>query len=104
MKPVEGRYGWVCGLSVVKGSPNRDLAHDYIDAWLTAPSGAWLISNYYYGHSNQQSIPQSTGLTPDIINMMGIGDPDLLDKSHFPTNDFDVVRYQQEWQQIKAAD
>jgi len=48
MRPKEGTMAWVGGLSIVKGSPNRELAHEVIDSYLEPKARAYGMSNYGY--------------------------------------------------------
>lgn len=48
MRPREGTMAWVGGLSIVKGTAHRDLAHEVIDAYLDPKARAFGMSNYGY--------------------------------------------------------
>lgn len=48
MKPKEGTMAWVGGLSLVKGTNNRELAHEVIDSYLEPKARAFGMSNYGY--------------------------------------------------------
>ena len=55
MKPKEGALTWVCGLVLIKDAPQLDKAYDILDALLDPRAGAYLITEYAYGHSNQKT-------------------------------------------------
>lgn len=55
MNPKEGMLTWVCGMVMIKGAPNPDMAYDMIDAMLDPEAGQFLINNSGYGHSNKTS-------------------------------------------------
>ena len=72
--PEEGLYGWVCGYVIVKGAHERgtyELAHDYIDAWLSPETGGEVINYYLYAHPNTRSLEHAD---PEIVQKMGIGE------------------------------
>ena len=54
MRPKEKPIAWVGMLMLLKGTPRRELAHAYVDAWSSAKSAGWLEDNYGYGHANTQ--------------------------------------------------
>lgn len=56
MQPKEGILTWVCGLVMTANAPADEAArYDFINAMLSPETGAWLISNYGYGHANAKS-------------------------------------------------
>ncbi len=78
--PKEGALTWVCGAMIHKDAPNLDKAHDIINSMLSPESGAFLINDYGYGHSNKRSFDlvsderlAELGLTrnPDDMLMAG---------------------------------
>lgn len=48
MRPKEGVMAWVGGLSIVKGTPHRDLAHELIDAYLDPRARAFGMTQFGY--------------------------------------------------------
>jgi len=48
MRPKEGIMAWVGGLSIVKGTPHRDLAHEIIDAYLDPRARAYGMQQFGY--------------------------------------------------------
>jgi spermidine/putrescine-binding protein len=57
--------------SLLKGTPRRQLAHAYANAWVSAKSGKWLEDNYGYGHSNTLARPSSA----DLARVLQISNP-----------------------------
>lgn len=55
MDPVEGRLTAVCGLVLIKDAPQVDRAYDLLDAMISPESGARLIADLGYGHSNAKA-------------------------------------------------
>ncbi len=55
MNPKEGVLTWVCGLVLINDAPHPEKAYDLIDAMLAPEAGAFLISDYGYGHANAKS-------------------------------------------------
>jgi len=76
MRPKEGIFTWVCGMSLLKnGTGSEQLAYDYINAMLDAATGQTLIEQYGYGHSNQQSFAK---VAPERLEELGIANADQL--------------------------
>lgn len=48
MKPKNGLMAWVGGLSILKGTPNLDLAYDIIDAYLEPQARVFEMKKYGY--------------------------------------------------------
>lgn len=84
MNPKEGILTWVCGMVLLKDGPgDADQAYDFIDAMLSPESGKALTENYYYGHSNRETLKL---VDPQLVKDLGldhaearIADP----KTHF---------------------
>lgn len=49
MNPKEGAMTWVCGLSIVKGAPHRERAHEIINAFLDPRSRVYEMEAFGYG-------------------------------------------------------
>ena len=50
---IEGQSTWMCGYVLLKDAQgSKDKAYDFIDAWLAEESGAFLVNDWGYGHSN----------------------------------------------------
>lgn len=100
MRPKEGRWGWLCGLCIVKGTKNKELAHEYVDAWADPRSGSWLINNYSYGHSNMNSAKMAD---PSIVQRLEVNDPEILKKTYFIQNMPRLEKYQEIWMEVKSG-
>lgn len=79
-KPKEGTSSWVAGFCRLKNSTgDEQKAYDYVDAWLAAETGKWLIENYSYASVNQKSFDL---VDPAILADVGLSTPtDLLANS-----------------------
>ena len=53
--PKEGRLTWVCGLARATGDGDPDLAHDFIDASISAEAGKAMIETLSYGSANKNA-------------------------------------------------
>ena len=100
MNPKEGIWGWLCGLAIVKGTKNRDLAHEYINAWASASSGAWLIDNYWFGHTNRDSPGSADQQT---VRNLGLDKPETVERTIFIRHMPRLELYQQTWNEVKAT-
>jgi spermidine/putrescine transport system substrate-binding protein len=103
MEPKEGRLAFNCGFSIFAGSKNWHHGHQYIDAWASPESGAWLLNNFAYGHANTK-VPLDE-VDPKLVEAFALEDPSAIaePKVHVlrynpRQNDYDKV-----WQEIKAA-
>lgn len=76
MNPKEGIMTWICGFTVMSGgSASDDLIYDYINAAMEPRVGKYLIEEYGYGHSNQNTYEL---VAEEILVSLGIVDPVAL--------------------------
>jgi spermidine/putrescine transport system substrate-binding protein len=80
--PEEGRLGWVCGYIVLEepGTPAYDLAHDFIDAALDVEAGTYLVNEYYYGHSNVETIDAAD---QEVVELIELDRLDIRERTNF---------------------
>jgi spermidine/putrescine transport system substrate-binding protein len=100
--PKEGRNSWVGVYGIRKGSPNVDLAHRFLDAKLGETTGNNLVTNYYYGHTNQDVM---SGITDETLKQaFSVDDPAILEKTNFTPNLTAEQRdaWTQMWTEVKA--
>ena len=50
--PKEGALTWCCGVVLHKDAPEYDKAHDVINSLIDPQVGAYVISEFGYGHAN----------------------------------------------------
>jgi spermidine/putrescine transport system substrate-binding protein len=74
--PEEGRLGWVCGYIVLDepGTPEYELAHEFIDSAFSPEAGQYLIEEYYYGHANAIAIENAD---QEVVEYMEFDDSDI---------------------------
>ena len=73
MRPKEGVMGWAQGMLLMKDrTGDTQKAYDFMNAWIEASTGRWLIENYGYGHSNLKSVD---GVAPEILADLMLEDP-----------------------------
>jgi len=53
LRPKEGTMAWVGVLSIVKGTPHRELAHELIDAYLSPEARALGMTQFGYGSATK---------------------------------------------------
>jgi len=54
---TEGKSTWLCGYVLLKdGQGSKDKAYDFLNAWLDEESGAYMINEWGYGHSNSNAM------------------------------------------------
>lgn len=80
--PKEGVITWLCGMVKCQGAEADDgLIYDFVDAMLAPETGAFLISEYGYGHSNAKAFDL---VAPDRLAALGIaGAGDMLKDAIF---------------------
>jgi spermidine/putrescine transport system substrate-binding protein len=101
MHPREKPVAWVGMFMLLKGSPRRQLAHAYVDAWSSAKSGKWLEDNYGYGHANTLAKPSSS----DLLHALKLTNPKAVTVPNAYL-DRDVPRravYARLWEEVKAS-
>lgn len=82
MRPKEGIMTWVCGVCLLKDGPGKeDLAYDFLNAMLDPQTGANLITNYNYGHSNRDSLKL---VDAELLDELGFADAEsFLESGNF---------------------
>ena len=103
MNPKEGRTAWYCGFALVDGTKNYYHAHDYVNAWISAQSGQWLVTNYAYGSLN--TAIDISKVSKDLVQVFSLDDPQALAEpnSHPEQNIPRRSVYQAMWDEVKAA-
>jgi spermidine/putrescine transport system substrate-binding protein len=103
MEPKEGRVSWVCGMGLFKDTANYFHAHEYLDSWASTKAAEFLLSYYYYGHTNTEA--DLSVVSPGVVDALGLDDPTVLDpprsipESYIPRR----TLYQQYWSEVQAA-
>jgi spermidine/putrescine transport system substrate-binding protein len=103
MNPKEGRTAWYCGFALVDGTENYYHAHDYVNAWISAQSGQWLVTNYAYGSLN--TAIDISKVPKDLVQVFSLDDPQALaEPNSHPEQDIPRRSvYQAMWDEVKAA-
>lgn len=103
MEPTEGRTSWSCGFALFRDTPNYYHAHEYVDAWMSAQSGLWLLQNYAYGHTNTRV--DLSKLPRDVVETFSLDDPAVLEEPRTHSERFIPRRdtYSEFWSEVKAA-
>jgi len=101
--PTEGRNSWVGVYGINPNSPNYDLALAFLDDKLGAVTGTNLVTNFYYGHTNQEAMQAITDET--IREAFSLDDPDILETTNFTPN---LTAEQRDdwtamWAEVKAS-
>ena len=104
MNPKEGILTWLCGLSLLNtGDGDEQMMYDYLDAWASAETGRYIISEYGYGHANGEAFKLVDQATLDSL---GFGtDPEaMLNAGHIfsliPPERYE--KYIQMFEEVKA--
>jgi spermidine/putrescine transport system substrate-binding protein len=79
--PEEGRLGWVCGYIVLDepGTPEYELAHEYIDSAISPEAGQYLVDAYYYGHANSEALEIAD---QEVVEYMEFDDTDIRERTN----------------------
>jgi spermidine/putrescine-binding protein len=101
MEPKEGTMTWVCGLSIVRGTPLLEQAHEIIDAMLDPESRAYEMRNFGYGSATKS--PYAI-LSPEELADLGLSpDPDsVLNASLLQRPIKGEERLQKTFEEVKA--
>jgi spermidine/putrescine transport system substrate-binding protein len=82
--PKEGRNSWVGVYGIRKGSENVELAHRFLDEKLAELTGNNVVTNFYYGHSNENVM---SGITDETLKeAFSVDDPGILERTNFTPN------------------
>jgi spermidine/putrescine transport system substrate-binding protein len=79
MNPKEGMLTWVCGFVMIKDTPHKDLAYDFINSRLEPASGEALVTMYSYGTSNADAMKAVGDAKLKELNLPA--DPDTMLKT-----------------------
>jgi spermidine/putrescine transport system substrate-binding protein len=103
MQPKEGRTSWYCGFGLFKDTQNYYHAHEYVNAWMSPESGAWLLNNYGYGQTNTKI--DLSKIDPATVKAFSLDDPTVLDEptTHVERPIGDRAAYSAAWDEVKAA-
>lgn len=104
VEPEEGRLGWVCGFIVLDepGTPEYRMAHEYIDSMLDTSGGVNLVNDWYYGHSNVETVEVADEYVVDLIQLDQF---DVRERTNFynPITEEDQETWQRMWTEVKAG-
>jgi spermidine/putrescine-binding protein len=104
-EPKEGRLAWNCGFVLMEDTENFRHAHEFVNAWSSPESAAWIIPNYAYGHANT-TVPLSD-VPKDMIEVFKLDDPTARQEpnAHYakPVPSDRRAAYAQRWDEVKAA-
>ncbi|MDH3911884.1 MAG: extracellular solute-binding protein, partial [Rhodospirillales bacterium] len=68
----EGVSTWVCGFVLLNDAPgSEDHAYDYINAFMEAQSGKYMIEAWGYGHANGEAF---SAASKESLETLGFGD------------------------------
>lgn len=73
--PKEGQMMWTCGAVLLADAPHPDKAYDAIDSLISAEAGAFIVSEYGYGHSNKLAYETASPEVLAALGMEGTTDP-----------------------------
>lgn len=102
MQPREGAMTWVCGLCIMKDSPHREKAHEFIDAALDPRSRAWEIREIGFGSATQAGFDL---VDEETLAALGLPrDPTkLLDSGIFQEPMENQTKIQRMFEKVKAG-
>jgi len=101
--PKEGRNSWVGMYGIRKGVKDYNLALKFLDAKLGEATGKNVVSEFYYGDSNQNVMKGITDAT--LKQAFSVDDPSILQKTNFTPNLTADQRdaWTKMWAEVKAA-
>jgi spermidine/putrescine transport system substrate-binding protein len=101
--PEEGRNSWVGYYGIRKGTENLDNAYAFLDGKLADETAQNVVELFYYGTANQDVMDAITD--PELIEVLAINDPTVLDRTHFSPNITTEQRdaWAEMWVDVKAS-
>jgi spermidine/putrescine transport system substrate-binding protein len=101
--PEEGRNSWVGYYGIRKGTENLDNAYAFLDGKLADETARNVVEQFYYGTANQDVMDSITD--PELIEVLAIKDPTVLDRTHFTPNITNEQRdaWAEMWVDVKAS-
>jgi len=101
--PKEGRNSWVGVYGIRKGSPNPELALEFLDEKLGNATATNVVNGFYYGTTNQEVMKSISD--PALKKAFSIDDPTVLQRTNFTPN---LTAKQRDdwtamWTEVKAA-
>lgn len=101
--PKEGRNSWVGVYGISKNTKNYDLALKFLDQKLGDATGKNVVSEFYYGSTNQNVMSGITDAT--LKQAFSIDDPNILQHTNFTPNLTAAQRdaWTKMWAEVKAA-
>lgn len=102
IKPKEGRLGWLCGYAISADTKNIDLAYAFLDSLIAPESMAAMVNDYGNGAASTKALPL---IDAEIVRMMELENPEILDKTNFYRSITDEQRqyFTDMWSEVKAA-
>ena len=70
-------FGWLCGLSILETSKNKDAAHAYIDHFISEEIQFFYANEWLYGPSNENAFVR---VSPEKIEQSGMVGPEVLNQ------------------------
>ena len=101
--PKEGRNSWVGVYGIRKGSPNLELATQFLDDKLANETSTHVVNEFFYGSANQEVMAAITDAT--LKQAFSVDDPTILQKTNFTPNLTTKQRddWTAMWTEVKAA-
>ena len=101
--PKEGRNSWVGVYGIRKGTPNADLALQFLDEKLGNATSTNVVNQFFYGAANEEVMK---GITDEKLKQaFSVDDPTVLQRTNFTPN---LTAKQRDdwtamWTEVKAA-
>lgn len=102
MNPKEGAMTWVCGLSVIEGTPHLDKVYDVIDAMLDTRSRVWEVMEFGYGVSTKSAFDQIDQATLEGLGLSKNPD-DILNAGIYQLPIGNEDKVQEMFDEVKAG-
>lgn len=98
--PQEGATGWIDRLMIVADSPNKELAHLYLD-YATQPKTQALVAEVTnYNVANPKAAEH---MSDDLKKMVMTGVDDMFKRLNFWQHVKERKKYNELWNEVKAA-
>ena len=101
--PKEGIRTWVCGLVMHSETEHADAAYDLINAMTSPEAGAYIITEWGFGHSNRKAFEE---VDAETLQAQGLSTPDVFLSEGVMYNPMDPViehEYYELFESVKAG-
>jgi spermidine/putrescine transport system substrate-binding protein len=92
--------GWLCGISILKGTQQIEAVHKYIDYLISEAPQYYFATEWLYGPTNQEVFKR---LPPEKIEESGMIGPEVLSRLVPLTDPENLDEWLKVWEEIRSS-